>query len=200
MSLKVFHGPMCSGKTHHLILRANQLLPTFPPANFMSIKPTLDTRSPMIKSRTGLTLPVSMTTSKLHTLIPQPGWLYVLDEVQFFGKEDLLSFARQAINYSNTTVLAAGLDFDYKREEFGGTMALSRLACDLPWGEVTGLTATCCAPGCSLPAPFTQRLLSGGEAGVVLPGGEEFYRPACRTHHTSTPITGEGWRVSTSAS
>lgn len=191
--LRVWYGPMTSGKTHELLKHAHLLSPSFP--SHLVAKPSLDTREACISSRTGLRLPVSQSVPSPSTLPLQPRTLYVLDEVQFFPAADLLAFAQAlALTQPTSALLAAGLDLDFARQPFGGTLALAAQAAALPaaQGAAQCLSARCCAPGCTAPAPYTQRLSAGGHATVVV-GGADLYRPACPAHHSPYPIDGSGW-------
>jgi len=185
---------MCSGKTHELLKAATLLSPNF--KQTLVVKHSIDSRSTLwagaVASRTGLSLPATHTLSSLEGLPAQGKTLYVVDEAQFFPAASLLALFSRLERTS--TLLAAGLDLCFQRLEFGGTLALARVARGLPGGEGSALllSARCCAPGCGAPAPFTQRLSSGG-ASTVLVGGAEHYRPACAAHHTPAPIAGEGW-------
>jgi thymidine kinase len=194
--LRVFYGPMCSGKTHELLKHAHLLAPAFPA--LLVLKHALDTRGaapttpPAIASRTGLRLPASHCLSALDAAPLAPRALYVLDEAQFFGPSLLPFF--EALP-ATSCLLAAGLDLDFAARPFGATLALAARARSLPGGQgaAAALGARCCAPGCARPAHLTQRLAAGGSA-TVLVGGAEFYRPACAAHHSRAPVDGAGWR------
>lgn len=191
--LRVFHGPMCSGKTHKLLSLVENECSRY--LQIQALKPLVDTRvpAPYIRSRTGKSLRVDLALSSLREIKPKEKSLYVVDEAQFFSKVELLEFSDSTLR-CGSSIFVAGLDFDYKRQEFGGVLALARMAQNLPQerGGVESLQARCCHPGCGAPAPYTQRLNAGGENLVVV-GGEEYYRPACPLHHSLTPVSGDGW-------
>ena len=110
-------------------------------------------------------------------------------------------------------LLVAGLDLDFKGETFGCVLELAQraLAAAASKGGCGGaaaglgevlverLTARCDhrgaargAPVCGRAAPFSQRLLAGGGATVVV-GGDEFYAPACAEHHRASPGDASEW-------
>jgi thymidine kinase len=192
--LRVFYGPMCSGKTHELIKAALLLTPRFRAREVL--KPSADTRTGLaLSSRTGLALPGARQLPDFDATTVSSGTLYVVDEAQFFPAASLLRFAAAVLARPGAALLAAGLDLDFAAQPFGGTLALGARARALPAGEGAALrlAARCCAPGCGAPAPLTQRLASAGSAGTVLVGGAEFYRPACALHHSPAPVDGAGW-------
>ena len=206
--LRVFYGPMFSGKTNSLLTAVGVERVNY--AKKIVLKSVLDTREipgsgivtandrkedVFLRSRTGMSLRVDYVISTLSSLlIPREKTLYVIDEIQFLEKSELLDFSSRVVN-SGSALFAAGLDLDFRRKEFGATLELSRFAESLHGKDaVKVLEAKCCYPGCGAPASYTQRLSAGGKD-VVVVGGEEFYRPACAAHHTPTPltVTGEGW-------
>ena len=114
-------------------------------------------------------------------------------------------------------LLVAGLDLDFKGETFGCVLELAQRALAAAASKGGGgggcggaaaglgevlverLTARCDhrgaargAPACGRAAPFSQRLLAGGGATVVV-GGDEFYAPACAEHHRALPGDASEW-------
>ena len=112
-------------------------------------------------------------------------------------------------------LLVAGLDLDFAGRPFGCVLELAQRALALAsagrggggsgsaaagLGEVLveRLTARCdfrggaAAHACGRAAPFSQRLVAGGDR-TVLVGGAEYYAPACAEHHNAAPGAAGEW-------
>ena len=231
MLLRVFTGPMWSGKTSGLIQTLTN--PLFHPCTKrVHLKHAIDTRSPagVIAARTGEVLRDVVSTASLAAIPTHAGTLYAIDEAQFFG-EELLEFwerlcaaqQREACvakaSTGNTAVpcatglVVAGLDLDFKRQEFGAVMKLCRRVMGVPDAanaavlhtpcglsvdfQFTRMTARCSHRGahtaaCGHAACYSQRLAEGGE-GRVQVGGSNYYQPACPVHHSLHPIALRDW-------
>jgi thymidine kinase len=117
--------------------------------------------------------------------------------MQFFG-ESLLHFWKRISGEPSASMLASGLDLDFRREPFGHVLALAAAAMTQPEAVVIRKMLARCTHTtpdhirCSHPAAYSQRLSSGG-TDVILVGSEEYYRPACVHHHHVNPITLSEW-------
>ena len=190
--LAIFTGPMWSGKTtkliHHVLQYKHNFERVFP------IKHSIDTRTSaqVIRARSGEALHDAHPCNQLHGLGVEEDVLYAIDEAQFFDVDDLLLFCQRVVETTAQSHLAiAGLDLDFAKHEFGGILPTIEWATEneIP-ATVMRLTAFCNA--CGRPAPYTQRLSTGGEQTVVI-GDADVYQPACEIHHNSHPITLEAW-------
>jgi thymidine kinase len=185
---------MFSGKTGLLIERlasAEQL-----GLDAMALKPVRDTRAEaQLVSHTGRTYPAQPWHG---TSAPAVGaaQLVAVDEAQFLPGE-AVGFLT-ALRDAGRTVVAVGLDLDFRREPFGPMPALTAEA-----DVVHRLTATCSR--CLQPAEFTQRLFDGRPAPfddeTVRVGAEELYQPRCaacydaeRDPSAARPTVPEPWR------
>jgi thymidine kinase len=206
--LRVFFGPMWSGKTNRLIESVDRAADAF--SRVCIIKHSIDTRHPTaVVARTGLSLPATLATADLASVPRLPGTLYAVDEAQFFGME-LLPFAAAVLQQEGSALVVAGLDLDFARKPFGAVLQLAqhsldpgcqfsgvelsvqRLAARCSFREARGGDSHGAAVACSRPALFSQRLHAGG-LGTVLVGGGEFYQPACGLHHVCSPVSEEDW-------
>jgi thymidine kinase len=217
LRLRLWLGPMWSAKTNALIQAVDASRDDF--RRIVVVKHTVDTRHPThVVARSGLTLPADVRTADLASVRLYTRTLYAVDEAQFFEPGQLTAFWRAVLQLDGSSLAVAGLDYDYARREFGGVLALARLAIGgaqqepgapaatapasaapvVPM-EIHRLAARCAhvdaktgAP-CNKPALFSQRLQAGGNAQVRV-GGEDAYRPACEGHHTPHPVPAEeGW-------
>ncbi len=162
----------------------------------MALKPVRDTRdAAYLVSHTGRTYPAQpWGGGALDLGVVQ---LVAVDEAQFLPGDAVAALA--ALRDEGRTVVAAGLDLDFRREPFGPMPALAEAA-DL----VHRLTATCSR--CLRPAEFTQRLVDGRPAPLddetVLVGAEELYQPRCAECYEAEradpsavgPTVAEPWR------
>lgn len=96
-----------------------------------------------------------------------------IEEGQFF--KDLLEFTLNAADKDNKIVYVAGLDGDYKRQEFGQMCKLVPHA-----EEITKLKALCNKCGDGTEANFTKRIVNDNNQELV--GSKESYIPVCRKH------------------
>jgi thymidine kinase len=210
---------MWSGKSGALLARVRALRDGGVPV--LLVAHAADTRAAAggavvaSRGRGGVAMPADASLHSLDDLAlsPAPVAAYAVDEGQFFGDSLLRLAARLARERPRSQLLVAGLDLDYGRAPFGATLRLASEALG-GWGAgappfypdgsrarpellLRRLTARCahtaCSGGavCSAPAPFTQRLVDGGDA-VVLVGGASFYRPACEAHHSPVPVPAAG--------
>ncbi len=189
--LEVYTGPMKSGKTRQLLLRVDKL-PYMNGCDFIFMKPDIDTREPVIKSRFGkLTYDVTYIPHdnpyKILEAVNPEHKLIGLEEAQFFSKgiEDVV----EELIERDVNVLVSGLDLDFRGEPFGSMPYLMSIA-----DKVHKFTAVCEYDGCDSPATRTQRLVNGEPARYDEPlvkiGDEEIqgaknesYEARCLPHH-----------------
>lgn len=100
--------------------------------------------------------------------------IVVIDEVQFLDAS--VVHAVSAVAQTGASVVAAGLDLDFRGEPFPTTDALAQLS-----GKVERLVAVCGL--CGREATHTQRLIGSRPAPTTSPtvvvGGAELYQPRC---------------------
>lgn len=163
--IKMFTGPMFSGKTEKLISFVKRDL-----RKVLVLKPAIDTRSVHVRSRTGAFLPAlhvedSDFVRKEKDFSRYPA--IAVDEFQFLG-DSFFYFVqkyKQQIDF-----YLAGLDRDYTGEFFPITKKLFRLK-----GEKYFFMAVCAR--CGEDAEYTHRKVN--EQGVFLVGDAEAYEPLC---------------------
>lgn len=142
----------------------------------VALKPSIDTRgAATLTSHAGRSHPATLwsPTRDLLSLV-RAARLVVVDEVQFLPPAAIADL--ESLRKAGRTVVAAGLDLDFRRQPFPATAQLVAAAD----GLVT-LTAIC--GNCLRPAPFTQRLSNGRpapfEEETVRIGAADLYQPRC---------------------
>ena len=162
----------------------------------VALKPARDTRAVAeLVSHTGRTHPAQTWDGRAPLELGEAR-LVAVDEAPFLPAEAVCALA--ALRDEERTIVAAGLDLDFRREPFGPMLALAAAA-DL----VHRLTATCSR--CLRPAEFTQRLVDRRPAPfddeTVRVGAEELYQPRCgkcyeaeRDPSAARPTVAEPWR------
>ena len=182
--IEVICGPMFSSKTETLISRITRL--KYANKTFKVFKPSIDNRysESEIVSHAGLreqSIPVKDSQDILNFLYSKMVKLpdvVIIDEVQFFDKGIVKTITELA--NMGVSVIAAGLDQDFRGEPFEITASLLALA-----ETVTKLTAVCVV--CGNDATRSQRLVDGKPAdyndNIVLVGAKESYEARCREHH-----------------
>lgn len=177
----LYTGPMFAGKTTNLIKRAVEY------DNFDLYKPNMDDRYSKddIVCHNGEKLPAaSVPVDKLYDEVKQSYYeeldVVGVDEAQFFGDEIV-----EVYNYledKDVDMIFAGLDLDFKREQFGRVLNIAEKA-----DEVFYLTADCDYEDCDKNAEFTQRLIDGEPASYdspqVVVGKDDVYEARCEGHH-----------------
>jgi thymidine kinase len=179
--LELILGPMCSGKSSELIRRYRRY--AVMKRSILAVCPEVDTRSgSSIRTHNGESVR-AVVVSKLEELLDPKGKhaaayssaaVVAIDECQFFG--DLHACVQRMVEADGKIVLAAGLDADYRRREFGDALRLVPFADDY-----CKMLALCTECNDGTPAPFTQRTSGGGD--VIEIGGMDSYRPVCRRHY-----------------
>ncbi len=175
--LTVICGSMYAGKSEELIRLARRAL--FAKKKVQVFKPALDTRfhEEYVVTHMGVrheAIPVA-GVSELRDAIEPDTEVICIEEAQFFDKSVVSCLVDLADR--GRTVIAAGLDQDFRRQPFGPMGDLMAVA-----DEVVKLRAICAR--CGRLASHTQRIIEGKPARwsdpVVLIGATESYEARCR--------------------
>ena len=163
MSVTLFLGPMCSGKSTALFEQYELYKDLTPIYVFL---PSLDTRSKLqLKTHDGQKIPAQCVDN--IRCLPADATV-LIDEVQFSAGhvlELLKSVPR------TTTVFMSGLSGDFRQRGWSGMEDIAAL-CD----DVYYLKAKCTL--CQEPAAFTVR--KSNSTDLVVCGGTDLYEPRCR--------------------
>lgn len=179
-SLTVISGCMFSGKTEELIRLVRRAMHAR--KRVQVFKSAIDTRcdTTVIRTHDGMmynALAVS-DTQTLESLIAPDVDVVGIEEVQFFD-ESVVNLCERLAD-RGVTVIAAGLDQDFRGEPFSFMPRLLALA-----DNVIKLHAIC--KKCGQEASRTQRLIDGRSASwddpIILVGAEESYEARCRRCH-----------------
>jgi len=169
--LHVICGPMFSGKTKSLIRVIDEYKAIG--KKVFVFKPKIDDRyaEDEIVSHDkdstkafNISLPVEIFNYHLNADV------IAIDEIQFFD-ESILEVCNK-LSQEGKTVIAAGLDLDYKAQPFGVMPKILAMA-----DEIIKLNSICTF--CSEPARFTHRISE--EEGTVVLGEKDKYVPLCRS-------------------
>ncbi|MBU0540048.1 hypothetical protein KKF59_02000 [Patescibacteria group bacterium] len=186
-SLTFFTGPMACGKTlelvRHLQLYAAQRVPT------VCIRPTTDTRSEKIQSRSGLSYSGLTIDEKnldgIKSIIEQYRVIGV-DEFQFFPPE--AAALLHAAIMQNKIILVSGLDTDFRGDIFPAALALLSIP-----ETVVKRSRAVCSVCREHNATRTQRLKDGQPVSrheptvaVEISNSDITYEPRCLEHHAVT--------------
>ncbi len=170
----VIAGPMYAGKTEELLRRVERARIANVPVK--AIVPSIDTRFGVGVVRShgerelGRDVPVWVAREE-NDFLPYVGdetQLVAIDEVQFFGPG--LVGAVASLLRRNISVVAAGLDLDYRGQPFGPMPQLLALA-----DEVVKVRAVCMRCG----DDATRTLRTSGEGATILVGAKEKYEARC---------------------
>jgi len=174
-NLELILGPVCSGKSAELLRRIDRY--QIAGAKVLLVKPRIDTRSRVVKSRNGVESKcVSLEKSKeVFNLIVKEALednsqigIIAFDEAQFF--DDIFDTVKDLI-HKGFKVIVSGLDTDFNGEIFGDITRLVALS-----DSVLKLTAICMKCKCEN-AIFSQKLKRGGDQIEI--GDLELYEPRC---------------------
>jgi thymidine kinase len=175
VELEVICGPMFSGKTDRLIARFDRAREEA--LTVVALKPARDGRHlpDRIVSHSGREIPARAVRSADDVrAVGEPAGLVLIDEIQFFDPE--LGPALDWLRARGVAIVAAGLDRDFRGEEFETTATLVRDA-----STVVRVTGTCSR--CGGEAVMTQRLIEGVpvplDAPRLLVGDAGLYEPRC---------------------
>jgi len=183
-SITFFTGPMACGKTlelvRHLQIYAEQRIPT------ICLRPAVDTRSSNIESRSGLMydgLSVPENDADAVAKAIEAYRVIGVDELQFFTPA-IIAVLDEAMR-NGKTVLASGLDADFRGEMFPTALALMSLP-----ETVIQRSRAVCSVCREHNATRTQRLRDGEPVerdeptvSVEMPGARTTYEARCVEHH-----------------
>jgi thymidine kinase len=180
MSLKLYLGPMCSGKTHHLIADLNRFHDL--ECKVLYINSSKDTRDPNSEySANSKRKPAIHCDKKKAGLLSEVDVsvysVIGIDEGQFF--EDLPETVRSWMS-SGKSVICAGLDGDFRQKPFGRILELVPLCSSGKLFKLEAACDECRANNIFTDAGYTKRTVPGTQ--IELIGGKEFYRPVCWNH------------------
>ena len=179
-TLIVITGSMFAGKSEELIRQVRRAL--YARKKVQVFKSALDNRwdSAAIATHNGVrfeAIPVS-SSADLERLVEPDTEVVAIEEIQFFD-DGIVALCDRWAN-EGRTVIAAGLDQDFRGQPFGFMPILLALA-----DEVIKLRAICAR--CGQPASKTQRLVDGHPASwdepTILIGAAERYEARCRRCH-----------------
>lgn len=182
--LIVYTGPMFARKTTKLIEHAQQFN-----GNSLVLKPSKDDRfgaGDYIRSHDSESHEAILFNGKnpseiLQIVAEYPELSTVLiDEVQFCSSQ-ILEVIEQLL-VQGLTIIAAGLDLDYKKGPFGSTLDIVGKA-RAEGGEVHYLTANCADEDCSLEAIYTYAKHPLEQLETI--GAENIFGVACEEHHAT---------------
>jgi thymidine kinase len=164
---------MFSGKTDALLDRVEELERAG--VRVAAVRPAADTRSPVgaVASHSGRTHSAVAVRApeEIERLAEEA---VAIDELHFFP-ESIIAVVERLLA-RDVIVVAAGLDYDFRRRPFPVTAALAALA-----DEVTVLRGECGL--CAGESTLTQRLIDGRPAplddDVLRPGAGDLYEPRC---------------------
>lgn len=162
---------MFSGKTKTLIRTIDEL--KLDGKKVVVFKPRLDDRyaeEEVVSHDSDATPAINVTRPvEIMDLFHQAD-VVAIDEIQFF--DDSIVSVCGMIADQGKTVVAAGLDMDYRGKPFGAMPALMTVA-----DEIIKLNSVCTF--CSGKARFSHRVSEEGE--VVVLGEKDKYVPLCRS-------------------
>lgn len=190
-TLIVITGSMFAGKSEELIRQVRRALHAR--KKVQVFKSALDNRwdSAAIATHNGVrfeAVPVS-SSADLERLVEPDTEVIAIEEIQFFD-EGIVALCDRWAN-EGRTVIAAGLDQDFRGQPFGFMPILLALA-----DEVIKLRAICAR--CGQPASKTQRLVDGRPASwdepTILIGAAERYEARCRRCHKVLHAPSNGHR------
>ena len=182
--LKIYYGPMFSGKSAHLIKDILNNIST----SKLVFKPSQDTRSEKVFTREELVFEAQSITDPKEILIEIKDWIRTvyIDEINYFDKE-LVGVVRNILDLGIDVVLS-GLDRDYRTDYFDSTKELIEMA-DI----AVKLKAKCHI--CGNPSKWTGRFINGKpdskDSLTIIPDSENSkieYKTLCDKHH---PFVGE---------
>ncbi len=177
--MTIIGGPMFSGKTTWLLDHIKKL----PGGTFQLFKPGMDKRYAADKcvSHTGVSFPaMNLDTENPH--IPRlvsAVKTILIDELNFFHPEKLISELQKQMN-AGKAVIAAGLLYDFRRQPFGATLPLSKIA-----KTYIPLYASC--DYCGGLAEYNYRKVAGDSQ--VLLGAQETYGVCCNSCWDQIPAS-----------
>ena len=183
--LEIYCGPVKSGKTREILNRLDKIK-YLDNCKFKIIKPSIDTRDNTLTSRFGsLSFNCHFVDEKnpqeILDLIDDNLNLLIIDEIQFFSiniVEIINSLIKKKVH-----VFVAGLDTDFRGEEFGEIFKLMSMAT-----KIHKLSGICDFPNCNNLSLRSQRLVDGrpafyNESLTSIDQVESIYESRCLEHH-----------------
>lgn len=184
-SIEVIKGPMFSRKTTTLIKKIREGRQTYGQSNVLVIKHSLDTRYDLEKivshdNATEKAIAVS-DLSVVHGIVNyfDKIKMVLIDEGQFYDSNELRKLC-EFLRDAGKHVVVAGLDKNYKRENFPTIENISLIA-----NIEHTLSAKCTK--CNNKAPYTAKRkektteLNANLNSDIVIGGAELYFPLCNT-------------------
>lgn len=193
MSLSIFTGPMYSMKTTSMLREVTLYSDLSKEKCALIINHSLDDRdiSKVISSHSSIYKGLSdkvdaVATATLMSVDVSKYTILSIDEGQFFN--DLVEAVKLWLSMGKH-IICVGLDGDANMNKFGHISELVHLAdkfeklsavCTICMNETLskGEVITPCN---TVPAPFTKKIIQGGEQIDI--GGAEKYIAVCRKHH-----------------
>jgi thymidine kinase len=178
--LELIIGPMFSGKSTELIKHANRYISIG--KNVLAINHKINNRygSNKITTHDKKVFENCIIIDKLndiHNLYTQKfndSEIIIIEELQFFP--DGFDFIKNTVDFTNKTVITAGLSGDFRRNPFGDVLKL------IPYADsLTQLSAYCKKCGDGTLANFTKRITK--ENNTTLVGTADQYEAVCRKHY-----------------
>lgn len=171
--IKFYTGGMFAGKTTSLLIQANKEKREGKRVGIF--KPSFDTRygNGVVKTHDGIYREaIAIKNSNELVRYIDDFDVFCFDEIQFFDLA--VPEIIHTLHFFNKTVIVAGLNFDYKREWFANSRAISEIA-----DEVILLHARCFY--CGEDADQSLRLVNSDKLFEL--GSSEKYVPACTNCH-----------------
>ena len=177
--INLIMGPMFSGKTTKLIHSYNAHVKTYTKEKCIMLNYTHDkryTQEPKVVPHDGQRVDC-FTTTDLAEFIDNPSTQPIflkakyifINEAQFFP--NLLHLILFAKNILNKNFVLCGLDYDYKREQFGDLLDLVPHA-----NNVHNLTGKCNTLNCINPSKYSHRIIDFNNQVLI---GITQYVPLC---------------------
>lgn len=170
--IKVFLGPMKSGKSANLIYVYEQCKHG---KDVIAIKPKLDTRDKNIKSRNGKSInAITLSNFKeIYELMKENFSInnkitYIIDEVQFFDSYGMLEFVKFAKTHQ-IHVYIAGLNLTSEMTPFKTTMEICMYA-----DEIQFIKGVCDC--CNEKSELTKCIVEKNDEVLI---GDEIYISTC---------------------
>lgn len=180
--LKLYIGPMFSGKTSNLlteICKYSDVYNVLVVNHVLDKQRHLDSNFENIKTHDNESYPAIMVQTLLelkNNILYNKADVVIIDEGQFFT--DLYEFLSMELNNLSQvkTFIVAGLSSDYKMSPIGDIIRLIPL-CD----EIYKLKSSCTV--CNQPASFTKKNYNNHNNNQIQVGNSELFYPVCRLHH-----------------
>jgi len=189
-SLEAIIGPMFSGKTDLLHTRHSQIMNKDRVAIFKWIRDSRYSTDKIVShDKDDLPSRNITNTGDIKNYLEKNKQinLVMIDEIQFIqGSYELI----KELLYKGYRIILTGLKRDFRRKPFGYPNSEISKILTLAT-EITNMYASCYNPKCGHPATETQRIIkengrvrpAGFNDPIVLVGGKESYKAACRLHY-----------------